>query len=139
MKTNSVIVDGFSNPDSEARYKSMWPNEPELVAQYETGKQCGACSFFAPFDPDYGLCCRRGSRHFTETVLEHFTCPSYVPEGWGPHSFSEDPSTHCQCQGEPVFEKLALIVGMLGQQAQEGEIAAQLRVIQEYIRSQRGS
>jgi hypothetical protein len=47
---------------------------------------------------DWGLCCHPRSRHFAETTFEHFTCPSQTPEGWGPHSFSDDPEFHCRCQ-----------------------------------------
>ncbi len=28
--------------------------------------------------------------------------PAHVNEGWGPHSFSEDPEFHCRCQGVPL-------------------------------------
>ncbi len=41
------------------------------------------------------------SHHHVETVFEHFTCRSYVREGWGPHSFTKDTAFHCRCGGEP--------------------------------------
>jgi hypothetical protein len=100
LNGNTVITDGFSNPESEQRYKANWPDEPKCQQQHERGDQCGGCSFFAQFNADYGLCCHSKSRHFAETVFEHFTCPCYVGEGWGPHSFTEDRSLHCRCQGE---------------------------------------
>jgi hypothetical protein len=52
-----------------------WPGEPRTADQYGTGRGCLSCSRFAAFDTDWGLCCNRESRHFTETVIEHFTCP----------------------------------------------------------------
>lgn len=102
MITNKVETARFSNPESEALYKAHWPGETATYSQYQEGMQCGGCSFFAPFNFDYGLCCHAKSRHHLETVFEHFTCPSYVHEGWGPHSFSEDPEFHCKCGGEPA-------------------------------------
>ncbi|MGH7139876.1 MAG: hypothetical protein ACREHD_29410 [Pirellulales bacterium] len=87
---NKIKTDDFSNATSKQLYSADWPDELECKEKHHQGDQCGACSFFAPLNDDYGICCHRSSRHFTETVFEHFTCPSYVDEGWGPHSFSED-------------------------------------------------
>ena len=56
---------------------------------------------FCRLQSGLGLCCHARSRHHCETVFEHFTCPSYVHEGWGPHSFTEDSEFHCRCEGEP--------------------------------------
>src|SRR5579859_3991966 len=83
---NRIITDDFSNPDSLA-ISGRWPDEPEVRAIYEENKQCGGCSFYAPFNSDFGLCCHPGSRHHLETVFEHFTCASYAEEGWEAHSF----------------------------------------------------
>jgi hypothetical protein len=85
--TNLVVRDTWSNASSCQRYTDLWPDEPQIRSQYEDGTQCGGCSFFAPFNEDWGLCCHSDSRHVTETVFEHFTCPSHENEGWGPHSF----------------------------------------------------
>ena len=84
---NRVITEMWSNADSEALYRNEWPDEPAIRAQKMEGDQCGGCSFFAPCNADYGLCCHPTSRHFTETVFEHFTCPVFENEGWGAHSF----------------------------------------------------
>lgn len=90
MNTNRIVTDRFSNPESEKLYREHWPDEPSTYTElYEQGKQCGGCSFFAPFNSDWGLCCRSESRHHLETVFEHFTCPQYIHEGWGPHSFMD--------------------------------------------------
>jgi hypothetical protein len=97
---NRIVVDGWSNPASESLYRDRWPSEPACRSQYEEGRQCGGCSFYAAFNSDWGLCCRGQSRHHLETVFEHFTCPGYVHEGWGPHSFTDDASFHCRCGGE---------------------------------------
>lgn len=86
---NRIKTDGFSSSTSQQLYSDGWPDEPECKAKYASGEQCGGCSFFAPLNFDYGVCCHQSSRHFTETVFEHFTCPSHVNEGWGPHSFRE--------------------------------------------------
>ena len=91
MNRNEIRTDGFSNPKSEALYRNRWKGEPELQRQYELGAQCGWCSFFAPLNSDYGLCCHKKSRHHLETVFEHFTCPVLVKENWDSHSFLEDP------------------------------------------------
>lgn len=100
MNQNHIIVDRWSSAESERRYRERWPDEIELRSQHEMGEQCGGCSFFAPFNADFGLCCHSLSRHQTETVFEHFTCLSFVNEGWGPHSFTEDREFHCSCGGE---------------------------------------
>lgn len=87
---NRIKLDGFSNPESERLYKEQWPDDPALKEQYENGGQCGGCSFFAPLDSDWGLCLYKKSKHFRETVFEHFSCPTFVSGGWGAHSFNED-------------------------------------------------
>lgn len=84
---NTIIATDWSNPDSETLYRAEWPDEPAIRAQYFDGEQCGGCSFYAPFNADYGLCCSPKSRHRLETVFEHFTCAALLAEGWGPHSF----------------------------------------------------
>ncbi len=102
MNENKLITDHFSNPDSQQLYFEKWPAEPQCRNLYESGQQCGGCSFFAELNFDYGICCNQNSRHYTETVFEHFTCPAHVNEGWGPHSFTEDREFHCRCGGKPV-------------------------------------
>jgi len=89
VKGNRICTTGFSNPATCRLYKSGWPNKPGVRRMYHAGIQCGGCSFFAAFNADWGLCCRRTSRHWLETVFEHFTCEKHVNEGWGAHSFSE--------------------------------------------------
>jgi hypothetical protein len=102
MNTNRIRIDGWSNQASQAIYDSKWADEPELRIQYEHGCQCGGCSFYAPFNSDWGLCCSAKSRHNLETVFEHFTCATHIGEGWGPHSFTDDKELHCKCEGDPV-------------------------------------
>ena len=99
---NRISTNGFSNRESWLRYHQGWPAEPKVRQQYQRGEQCGGCSYFAPLNADWGVCCNRKSRHHLETVFEHFTCPRYVGEGWGPHSFSE--SIRCECHGVDVSE-----------------------------------
>jgi hypothetical protein len=90
MNENRIITDRWSNEDSKQLYELHWPDEPKLLRLYEQGQQCGGCSFFAPFNLDWGLCCHAASRHHLETVFEHFTCPFFVNEGWEAHSFCQD-------------------------------------------------
>ncbi len=97
---NLICVDRWSNPETKAIYDSHWRNQPELQVKFENGDQCGGCSFFAAFNADWGLCCNVDSHHHVETVFEHFTCRSYVREGWGPHSFTKDTAFHCRCGGD---------------------------------------
>lgn len=87
MNKNHIITDAFSNPESHDKYQSLWEGEADVFEYYSNGIQCGGCSFFAPFDSDWGLCCHEKSRHYLETVFEHFTCPTHVNEGWTAHSF----------------------------------------------------
>jgi hypothetical protein len=102
MNTNSINTKGFSSKESEASYRSGFAADAIARGFYENGRQCGGCSFYAPFNEDYGLCCFQKSAHFTETVLEHFTCAAHVSEDWGPHSFSENSEFHCRCGGEEI-------------------------------------
>ena len=78
---NSVITSGFSNRETEKLYKKVGHIE----------RQCGGCSFYAPFNADWGLCCFNKSAFHLETVFEHFGCEKIVDEGWVPHSFYEGP------------------------------------------------
>jgi hypothetical protein len=89
MNKNIIIEEEFSNPESLMMYEMHWPKDNGLYKRYEDGEQCGGCAFFAPLNADFGICCHRKSRHYTETVFEHFTCPSVVNEGWEHHSFNE--------------------------------------------------
>ena len=98
MNQNKIEYDKFSNPDSAAMYRDQWLTEYGTRKKYESGLQCGGCSFYAPFNTDWGLCCHPRSRHRFETTFEHFTCPSHVNEGWQHHSFDDDPNYHCKCE-----------------------------------------
>jgi hypothetical protein len=101
MNENRIVPNRFSNPESQNLYGGEW-----------ISNQCGGCSFFAPFDDDWGLCCHKKSHHRFETVFEHFGCESYVDEGWGPHSFSENPDFHCWCNGEPLQQNAGVKVSI---------------------------
>ncbi|HYE20753.1 MAG TPA: hypothetical protein VEA69_20065 [Tepidisphaeraceae bacterium] len=101
MDLNQIVTDTWSNQATKTLYESEWPDEPALREACREGeKQCGGCSFFAPFNEDWGLCANARSRHHLETVFEHFACPAFVNEGWGPHSFTDEASFHCRCGGE---------------------------------------
>jgi hypothetical protein len=98
---NTIVTTEFSSLISQQMYRAGWPDEPATRELHAAGRQCGGCSYYAPFDTDWGLCTHPGSRHRLETVFEHFTCPAHVDEGWGPHSFTDCPEFHCRCHGEP--------------------------------------
>jgi hypothetical protein len=104
MNTNRVVTTDWSNPESKSRYLNQWNENPELFQQYLEGKQCGGCTYFAPFNADWGLCCNAAAQNHCETVFEHFTCERFVHEGWGPHSFTEDVEFHCRCGGESITD-----------------------------------
>ncbi len=72
---NIIHTHGWSNPDSQVLYENQWPLEPKTAQRYASGMQCESCTHFHAFNADWGLCCCASSRHFTETVFEHFTCP----------------------------------------------------------------
>jgi hypothetical protein len=91
MDYNRISTDGFSNPASRRLCEKDWPGEPKLKEQYFQGLQCGGCSYFAPLNSDWGICCAPKSRHRLETVIEHFTCPTFQKEGWDAHSFRDRP------------------------------------------------
>lgn len=105
MNSNQIKQNHWSNPASESLYRALADGTSPLALQYQAGAQCGGCSFFAPLNADWGLCCHAGGEHHLETVFEHFTCGSYVAEGWGPHSFTEDKSYHCRCGGEALTDE----------------------------------
>lgn len=112
MNKNKIITDDFSSEESKHLYETEYAENEALRIAYKQGYQCGGCSFFAPFNEDYGLCCFKESKHFIETVFEHFTCSNYVNEGWGVHSFTTSEEFHCKCQGESKeeYEKLIKIL-----------------------------
>ncbi|RYZ63562.1 MAG: hypothetical protein EOP09_17460 [Proteobacteria bacterium] len=128
-------MDGFSNPDTQMFYAEDWPGEPHLQLQSEEGGQCGGCSFFAPFNEDWGLCCSHASRHHLETVSEHFTCPSLAREGWGPHSFSNDPGYFCRCTDyTPLPPQTELICLQVRVEGEDGErVRAHLEVNDQFV------
>ena len=88
VNRNRIVTDGFSRRASEKLYRARWPDDPESRARYETGRACCSCAFYSDFNEDWGLCHYRRSRHYLETVFEHFTCPSYVDRA---RSESQDP------------------------------------------------
>ncbi len=95
---NVIKENGFSNPESEALYKNDWLGDVILKYLYEEGRQCGGCTFFAPLNSDWGICCHKKSKHFKETIFEHFTCKLQIEEGWSAHSFTESVDRHIKDQ-----------------------------------------
>ena len=81
---NRIYTYEFSHLNTKHEYNTKIERHKSIACQ------CGGCSFFAPFNKDWGLCCFVKSRHFLETIFEHFGCTHHVDEGWGPHSFQED-------------------------------------------------
>ena len=120
MNSNRIASNTWSNAASEQLYTNRWPDEPAVAAQADNGAQCGGCSFFAPFNADWGLCCHADSRHHLETVFEHFSCPAMVNEHWGPHSFTTDTDFQCRCGGESS-EYWDNLVKILAETEQRGE------------------
>jgi len=102
MNQNIVKRFGFSSESTAALFESNFANDPLARQMYKSGRQCGGCSFYAPFNSDYGLCCNPDSRYLTETVFEHFTCRKLVEEGWNAHSFSADCAHHGKCSASPA-------------------------------------
>jgi len=88
MNQNKIIMDKFSNPKTIKAYHEYESKRDEMD-ESEIYYQCGGCSFFAPFNSDWGLCCYHKSDHHLETVFEHFTCSHHVDENWESHSFME--------------------------------------------------
>jgi hypothetical protein len=137
MNTNKITTTDFSNPETKAIYEQDWDGDMSLKQRYENGQQCGACSFYAPFNEDYGLCCNKASRHLTETVFEHFACSAYVDEGWGPHSFSNIEDFKCRCHGEPIYRTMDTIITLLDRGGLDDELKSHLRILRRYIEEQR--
>lgn len=134
MNQNRITTTDFSNPESKALYHQDWHGEDGSRPQHERGQQqCGECAFFAPFNEDYGLCCNNASRHMTETVFEHFTCPACVSEGWGPHSFSHDNEFRCRCQGEPIYDTVLTIITLLDRDALDDELRSHLSALRQFL------
>lgn len=136
MNTNKIVTTDFSNSETKAIYEHDWNGDASLQHQHENGEQCGGCSFYAPFNEDYGLCCNKASRHHTETLFEHFTCSAYAHEGWGPHSFSSIDDLRCQCQGEPIYKTMQTIVILLDRDGLDDELQSHLRVLRQYVEEQ---
>jgi hypothetical protein len=136
MNENEIILKRFSNPESEKLYKDEWPDEPEIHIKYRHGEQCGGCSFFAEFDEDWGLCCNPSSRHKYETVFEHFTCPSHVNEGWGPHGFTKHEEFWCKCGGGTLQESIDAVISLLKQCEDETKVELSKEIMRSYLKSE---
>ena len=67
-----------------------------------------------------------------------FTCPVQVNEGWGPHSFTEDTSFHCRCQGQSVYELMGLIIVLLDRGDLDAELRSHLRALRKYVEKEKG-
>jgi hypothetical protein len=77
VNKNQIVTDAFSCRASQKLLDLEWPGEPEVLRQRDKGFQCDSCSSYVAFNRDWGLCSNSRSRHYLETVFEHFTCPSY--------------------------------------------------------------
>lgn len=75
---NQIFTDQFSNRAAQKMYHNKWPGEPKVKDLYSKGQQCCSCKFYREFDDDWGLCANRQSRHFRETIFEHFTCDKFI-------------------------------------------------------------
>lgn len=133
MNRNTIITTDFSNLTTKTLYHQRWKDDPKLRHLYENGAQCGGCSFYAPFNTDYGLCCHPQSPHVMETTFEHFACLAYVDEGWGPHSFSVDEARKCHCQGEPIYKTMETIMLLLDRKDLSDELNRHLWLLQQYL------
>lgn len=80
MNRNQIVTDGWSNEDSELRFRGNWPGEPDVRRRHREGQWCGGCPFYVPFNGRWGLCTNQQSRHHLETVLCQFTCEQYAGE-----------------------------------------------------------
>ena len=87
---NIIIENGFSNPETSHLYDKIAAGKHSLSQRYSSGIQCGGCSFFAPLNSDYGICCLKKSQHYLETIFEHFVCEAQIEESWEYHTFTDN-------------------------------------------------
>jgi hypothetical protein len=80
---NQITIGKFSNETTEHEHRQKTAGDKWIE------DQCGRCSFFAPLNQDWGLCCFNKSKYFTETINKHFGCERHIEEGWQAHSFQE--------------------------------------------------
>lgn len=85
VNKNNIITKGFSNQVTAHLCRELCRKRGWIE------NQCGGCSYYAEFNADWGLCCNPKARFYLETVFEHFGCDKTVIEGWGPHSFQDEP------------------------------------------------
>ena len=74
---NQILTDQFSSRAAQKMYHNKWAGEPKVRDLYSKGQQCCSCKSYRDFDEDWGLCANRQSRHFKETIFEHFTCEKF--------------------------------------------------------------
>lgn len=98
---NKITDDDWSNQRTKKMYLNRFPDEPDLKRKaFDDCHQCGGCSFFAPFNLDFGLCAHPDSRHYCETVFEHFTCGDHIAECWLHSSFAMNPEIGSCCDDQ---------------------------------------